>query len=707
MSASWFDYDGDGRPDLYVSNMWTASGQRMVEDKAFAAATDATVRDAYRRHTHGNSLYRNRGDGTFESVETAERVEMGRWAWSSDGIDFDNDGSPEIYIACGMLTNSSQTDLESFFWRQVVSRSPATASASPAYENGWNALNQLIREDYSWNGREPNVLYARRGSRFYDFSGVSGLDYAEDSRAFAVTDLDGDGNLDVLLKSRLGPQVRALQNDCGKGNHAIAVELRGTRSNRDAIGARVQMEHARGRVVRTLQAGSGYLSQRTKRLHFGLGRSTVANEILIRWPSGLEQRFNHLAAGFCYQIVEGSNKVNSVPFSLRSRVTGQAPAMQANNQPQFAPTWLLEPVPLPEARKGPGFLCLYSGEKPARPAGLPYEAVDVRRESPDVAAWYALFRMYLFDYRAPLTLPLLLLIDADGLAHKVYPELPEAGVLRSDLAKLGSQDQRRLALPFPGRYYSAPQRNYFRLGAAFYWAGYPQQALRYFDETVRRAPGNSKAHLAIGHIHLEAGRYEAARTHLKTAVALTPASWDAWTNLGSLEDALGDHTAAVQNFERALAILPDSTFALIGAGRAHGKLGHSQQAENLLHRALELEPENAEAANQLGLVLSAQNRAAEAVKYFQQALAAQRNHTAALNNLGVLYVQMKKLDDAIGAFRYGIQIAPDEDVFYLNLARAYVVSGDATKAREILQQLLERKPDNAMGKKGLAELTAQ
>jgi len=99
---------------------------------------------------------------------------MGRWAWAADAFDFDNDGSPEIYIACGMLTNSSEQDLMSFFWRQVVANSPATRTAAPDYENGWNALDQWIREDYSWNGREPNVLYARRGGRFYDFSAFRG-----------------------------------------------------------------------------------------------------------------------------------------------------------------------------------------------------------------------------------------------------------------------------------------------------------------------------------------------------------------------------------------------------------------------------------------------------------------------------------------------------------------------------------------------------
>ncbi len=148
MSASWFDYDGDGRPDLYVSNMWTAAGQRITRDPAFRPA--AGLEEEYRRHTKGNSLYRNRGDGTFEETGPAEGVEMGRWAWGSGGFDFDHDGAPEILIATGMVTNdfgqgAGEPDLESFFWRQVVAKSPAKSEAAAEYENGWNALNQFIR----------------------------------------------------------------------------------------------------------------------------------------------------------------------------------------------------------------------------------------------------------------------------------------------------------------------------------------------------------------------------------------------------------------------------------------------------------------------------------------------------------------------------------------------------------------------------------
>ncbi len=159
MSAAWFDYDGDGLADLYVSEMWTAPGQRVIHDPAFQPAErDA---EAFRRHTKGNCLYRNRGDGTFEETSALQGVEMGRWAWSSSGFDWDLVGLPVILIGAGMVTNPSRKDLNSFFWRQVVAKTPEKQRAAVDYENGWNALNQLIREDYSWNGREPNVFYVR------------------------------------------------------------------------------------------------------------------------------------------------------------------------------------------------------------------------------------------------------------------------------------------------------------------------------------------------------------------------------------------------------------------------------------------------------------------------------------------------------------------------------------------------------------------
>ena len=101
---------------------------------------------------------------------------------------------------------------------------------------------------------------------------------------------------------------------------------------------------------------------------------------------------------------------------------------------------------------------------------------------------------------------MLILIDERGLAHKVYPDVPSESHLREDLRLLTAKDRQRLALPFPGQYYTAPRRNHFRLGAAFFWAGYPEQALVYLNEVIREQPDNGKAQLAVGYIHMEAGR---------------------------------------------------------------------------------------------------------------------------------------------------------------------------------------------------------
>ena len=667
MSAAWFDYDGDGRPDLYVSNMWTEAGQRITQAPAFVPGRKLSA--AFHSHTKGNSLYRNVGGGKFEETDSQEGVSMGRWAWCADGIDFDNDGSPEILITAGMLTNPSDQDLNSFFWRQVVAKSPvAEMGSATSYENGWNAINQLIRQEYSWCGREPNVFYKRiqpadgTPAKFYDFSGVSGLDFADDSRAFAATDIDGDGNLDIVLKSRLGPQVRILQNKCAGGRRSLALRLRGTMSNRDAIGARVEVN---GRV-QYLNAGSGYLSQHSKRLHFGLGEAELA-DIKITWPSGLRQEFPQLRAGFCYEIEEGSREAKAVRFGKRPSFS--AAPVRPLNLPDFASTWLLEPVPLPERRKGPGFLLLTSGGSDLPAISLPLEIVDVTQASPDLAAQYAIFRRYLFELRTDLELPLLLLIDDRSRAHKIYADVPLPRELDADFKLLQAGKGANPALPFPGRYYTLPHRNYFKLGAAFYWAGFPDQAIPYLDEVVHQSPDNFKALLALGHIHFEAGRWK----------------------------------PALDYYQRALVVRPSHSEALLGVGETYVQLG-DPAAEKYLRKAIDADSQSADAANQLGLVCVKQNRTAEAKEWFERAIAIRRDHTGAINNLGVLYAELGQRSDAIAAFRYGIEIAPDDDELYLNLGRLYVQMGEREKAQEIMRQLLVRKPGDPVATKALQEL---
>lgn len=701
MSASWLDYDGDGRPDLYVTNMWTAAGQRIVSDPAFAPVARSGLREEFRRHAKGNSLYRNRGDGTFEETSAREHVEMGRWSWAGEGLDFDCDGAPELYVTAGMITNGSSEDLESFFWRRVAARSAPDATPSQPYEAGWNALNQFIREEKSWNGREPNVFYARRGGRYFDFSGVSGLDFAQDSRAFAAADLDGDGRLDLLLKSRLAPQVRALRNRSFGANHALALSLRGVQSNRDAIGAWVTLAFDGGAASQGLNAGSGYLCQHTKRLHFGLGKAQRA-KATVRWPSGALETIDDLEAEFLYEIVEGSGAVSKRPFAPRPWPRAAA-AVEAVNEETFEPAWLLDPLPLPEKRPGPGFVCLASGERPPPPAAVPWQVVDLQAEEPQTAAWYALFRRYIFDYRVGLPLPLTLLIDADSRALKLYPGLPAAGEALRDAAAAGEAAAR--ALPFPGFYAAPPARNYFRHGAAFFGAGYPRQALPYLEEVLRREPENFKTLLAVGQIHLQAKQFPQAKAHLERALRLRRDSPALWNNLGVLALEQRNEAAALERFAKAVELDPDFSFAPANAGLAYARLGDEAAAERMYRKALAIDPQDSDTADRLGLLLAKQGRLEEAKTLFQKAIEAQRGNASAINNLAVLYMRMGRPGEARAALRYGLRAAPREEMLYINLARILVRAGEKARARGVLEQLLAAVPASETGRKALEELT--
>src|SRR5271165_1388433 len=243
MSACWLDYDNDGQPDIYAAGMWVAAGMRIFEQPQFQAQEAENIRALYQRHMLGNSLYRNLGNGRFQNDAKQAGVEMGRWSWSTDAWDFDHDGYPDLYIANGYISGSGDRDVSSFFWRQVVANSPATAIPNENYERGWNAINELIRSDASWNGFERNVFYRNnQDGTFSDVSGSVGLDFPDDSRAFALADLDHDGRLEIVLKNRTGPQIRALHNVAKNLGGSIGIRLQGKKSNRDGIGAIVQVE---------------------------------------------------------------------------------------------------------------------------------------------------------------------------------------------------------------------------------------------------------------------------------------------------------------------------------------------------------------------------------------------------------------------------------------------------------------------------------
>jgi hypothetical protein len=111
MGVSFGDFDGDARLDIYISNMFSSAGQRIAYQRAFLPELGADVRGQFQRHARGNSLFKSRGDGTFDDVTMRAGVSLGRWAWGAQFVEIDGDGRPDLFVPNGFITNEDTEDL--------------------------------------------------------------------------------------------------------------------------------------------------------------------------------------------------------------------------------------------------------------------------------------------------------------------------------------------------------------------------------------------------------------------------------------------------------------------------------------------------------------------------------------------------------------------------------------------------------------------
>ncbi len=761
MACCWCDFDNDGRQDIYVPSMWEAAGQRVSGQKQFHAAAPERIRELYRRHARGNALYRNRGNGTFENVGHQAGVEMGRWSWSADFFDFDHDGYSDLYVSNGYLSEPDKYDLASFFWRQVVAKSPEDATPAPAYERGWNAINELVRSDRTWHGYARNVLFSNNhDGTFSEISGPSGLDFFEDGRTFALADIDHDGRLEIILKNRNAPQLRILHNVIQEIGDSISFRLRGTKSNRDAIGTAVTVEAGALRQTKFLQAGSGFLAQHSKELFFGLGSTGGKIGATIEWPSGLKQRFDDLPANHRIQIDEGSSRFNAARFASSPAGYAHAGPQPAPEQlPQTVATWLIEPLKspefsLPDAERNIRELRSYQGRfvllnfwsamsaecldqlrrlqigDPAlTAASLATLAVNVDNAAnlyaarslaqkerfsfpvlfatAEVAGIYNIIYRHLFDRRRDLPLPVSFLLDRNGMIVKVYQGPVVADLLLEDLQSIpaGSAERMRKALPFKGQLVQdAFQRNDFTYGVAMFQHGYLDQAATSFQQVIATRPNDADAYYNLGTLRLGQHDFAQARQYLEATLRLRPDYPEAWNNLGMMAAQMGDADEAIRSFQKSLALRPQYATALLNLGNVYRRQQDFANAQQCFNRALRLEPDDAEVNYSLGMLYAQQGQFQQAAAYLEKAIALRPDYAEALNNLGVLFVRNQDFARAEEQFKTGIRVAPQYDQSYLNLARLYAMQNDRQRARDVLLELLRVQPQDAAAKQALEML---
>ncbi|HEX3119337.1 MAG TPA: tetratricopeptide repeat protein [Candidatus Acidoferrum sp.] len=767
MSVSWLDADNDGKQDLYVADMWTAAGVRISQQDAFKKDANPETRAFYRKHAMGNSFFHNRDGKRFEDVTAESGTAMGRWAWCSDSWDFDHDGYSDLYIANGMITGPApaRDDLNSFFWRQVIANSPSEPRSNYNYDQAWNAVNELIRADSTWSGFERNVFYANNGDgTFSDVSGAVDLDFIEDCRAFALADFDHDGRLEIVLKTRNNPQLRVLKNVVQDLSPAITFRLTGKKSNRDAIGARVVVDAGTTQITRTVQAGSGFLAQHSKELHFGLGQTKQIISATIHWPSGTTQTLRDLPVNHRVWIEEGEATPRLQPFKATgnpSAITSVSAAAFHTTPTSFG-TWLLAPVEAPNfsaadqnakiqnlaALQGPPVLLYFwastsaaqtnlselnsayskwqarglrllaiNGDEPppnqSAPTSLPQNHFSFPSiaYNADLIAIYNILYRSLYDRHRDLTLPTSFLLDEKGLIVKIYQGSVQPNDVLEDAHNIPKTDAARMekGLPFPGIASTTDfTRNYLSYGSIFFERGYMTEAEHFLQLALRDDPDNSEALYGIGSIYLQQNKTTDARATFERVIKLPqryPGTLpNARNNLGLLSAREGRTDEAIQDFQQALQIDPDHFIALENLGNAYRQAKRWDDAKSTLERVLQLQPDSAEANYAMGMVYAQTDDANRAYDYLQKALAQKPAYPEALNNLGVLYLRKNQPNDAEASFKEAIRVAPSFQQSYFNLARLYAIEGNNAAARQVLTDLLQQHPGDPQIERALSQL---
>ncbi len=287
MSVSFSDYDMDSKLDFFMTGMSSTTAKRLHQ-MGLGQEQFEEYQSARPEMGYGNRLYLAEGQD-FNQAPFNDQVARTGWSWGSTSFDFDNDGDRDIFVANGNNSQKTAKDYCTSFWCHDI----YTGSSNYDPELGEffevNTKKNFGVERISWNGFEHNVLLMNQnGKGFLRIDFLAGVSSELDSRNVISDDFNGDGHVDLLVRSREPINrtwaVHFLKNNDDLKANWIGVRLDG--ASRSGIGARVTVKTPSQTHVAPVVSGDSYISQHAPVVHFGLGSETQVEEIEIKWPDG-------------------------------------------------------------------------------------------------------------------------------------------------------------------------------------------------------------------------------------------------------------------------------------------------------------------------------------------------------------------------------------------------------------------------------------
>jgi hypothetical protein len=298
MSAAWGDFDGDGRMDLYTTGTYTQWGflheypglPMPLPGRIFLPIAISWMEKMCR----GNSLLLRTPKGTFEDATARSGAGRAGWNWSVAAADLDNDGCLDLYATNGMWGDGREHDRELEFWWDTMAYWDDYIEMKKTFDRKGAGVQGIERDAYFRNrGPGSSPLFEERA--FLD-----GLDLQTNGRAVVAFDANGDGALDLYVRSVQAPEALFLGSRKNPdAEHFLRLRLKGTRGrdNSDGLGAQVMATLPGGRVlVRESGYASGYLATGSPIVHLGLGSATRLEKLVIRWPSGFVQELGPITS---------------------------------------------------------------------------------------------------------------------------------------------------------------------------------------------------------------------------------------------------------------------------------------------------------------------------------------------------------------------------------------------------------------------------